>query len=323
MVYGAIKGMIESLGDPYTTFFEPKEKQEFDNEISGKFEGVGIEIGIRQEILTVIAPLEGTPAQKAGIRAGDKIIEIDGISTKGMSLDEAVLKIRGPKGTKVLLTIARDGPETTQKIEITRDTIRIPSVKLEKIDNDIVHIKLYNFYGPASFEFKKAILETLLSGRKKIILDLRNNPGGYFDYAVEIASWFLESGSVVVKQDNGDGPFVCPGCESSGLPVFKNYQVVILINGGSASASEILAGALRDNKGIQLVGEQTFGKGSVQELYPLGKDSSIKVTTAKWLTPNEHDISEVGLKPDIEVKPSEEIDKDPQLDKAIEIIRQE
>ncbi|MEW5805712.1 MAG: S41 family peptidase [Patescibacteria group bacterium] len=323
MVYGAVKGMLNSLDDPYTVFFEPKEKQEFEEEISGKFEGVGMEIGIRQDVLTVIAPLEGTPAQKAGIKPGDKIVEIDGASTQGIGLDQAVAKIRGPKGTKVVLTIIRDGIETSQKIEVVRDTINIPSVKLEKIGDDIAHLKVYNFYGPVSFEFKKAILEILLTGRDKIILDLRNNPGGYFDYAVQLASWFLEPGSVVVKQDDGNGAYVCSICRASGLALLKDKKVVILVNGGSASASEILAGALRDNKGIKLIGEQTFGKGSVQELYPLSRDSSIKITTAKWLTPNEHDISKVGLEPDIVVEAPDEFGKDPQLDKAIEIIRQE
>lgn len=322
MVYGAIKGMLSALDDPYTVFFEPKEKQEFEEEISGKFEGVGMEIGIREEVLTVIAPLEGTPAQRAGIKPGDKILEVDGVATKGLTLDEAVSKIRGPKGTKVVLTISREGWANPQKIEVIRETINIPSVKLEKIGDDIVHLKLYNFYGPVSLEFRKAVLEILLSGRDKIILDLRNNPGGYFDYAVQLASWFLEPGSVVVKQDDGEGPYVCSGCRASGLPLLKTKKVVILVNRGTASASEILAGALRDNKGVKLVGETTFGKGSVQSVYPLGKESSIKITTAKWLTPNGVDISKVGLKPDIEVKDSEVFGQDPQLEKAIEILRQ-
>jgi len=321
MVYGAIKGMLESLEDPYTTFFEPQAKQEFEEEISGRFDGIGIEIGIRNETLTIISPLDGSPAQKAGLKPGDKILEIDGVSTSGLSLDGAVEKIRGPKGSKVTLTVSRDGLSESKKIEITRDTINIPSVTLNKIGDDIVHIKVHNFYMPTSFEFKKVVLETMLSGRKNIILDLRNNPGGYFDLAIELAGWFLNPGDVVVKQDDGNGPFVCGGCKASGLGVLKNHKIVVLINEGSASASEILAGALRDNKQVKLIGVQSFGKGVVQEVYPLKSDSSIKITTSKWLTPSGYDIGSVGLKPDIEVKDSEDLNQDPQLDKAIEEVR--
>ncbi len=321
MVYGAIKGMLESLDDPYTTFFEPQAKEEFEEEISGRFDGIGIEIGIRNETLTVVSPLDGSPAQKAGLRAGDKVLEIDGVSTSGLSLDAAVKKIRGPKGSKVTLTVSRDGLSESKKIEISRETINIPSVTFSKINDDIVHIKVHNFYMPTSFEFKKAVLETMLSGRKNIILDLRNNPGGYFDLAIELAGWFLNSGDVVVKQDDGNGPFVCDGCKASGLGFLKNHKIVVLINEGTASASEIMAGALRDNKQAKLIGMQSFGKGVVQEVFPLQGNSSIKVTTSKWLTPNGQDIGSVGLKPDIEVEDSEEFDKDPQLDKAIEELR--
>lgn len=321
MVYGAIRGMVESLDDPYTTFFEPQAKEEFEEEISGKFDGIGIEIGIRNEVLTVISPLDGSPAQKAGLKSGDKIIEIDGVLTSGLSLDAAVKKIRGPKGSKVTLTVSRDGLGESKEVEINRETINIPSVTFKKIGDDIVHIKVHNFYMPTSFEFKKAVLETIVSGRKNIILDLRNNPGGYFDLAVELAGWFLNPGDVVVQQDDGNGMFVCGGCKASGLGLLKNHKIVILINEGTASASEILAGALRDNKGVRLIGAQTFGKGVVQEVFPLQGNSSIKVTTSKWLTPDGFDIGSLGLKPDIEVGDSEELDKDPQLDKAVEVVR--
>ncbi len=321
MVYGAIRGMVESLDDPYTTFFEPQAKEEFEEEISGRFDGIGIEIGIRNEALTVISPLDGSPAQKAGLKSGDKIVEIDGVSTSGLSLDGAVKKIRGPKGSKVTLMIYRNSPGESKEIEINRETINIPSVTLNKIDDDIVQIKVHNFYMPTSFEFKKAVLETVISGRKNIILDLRNNPGGYFDLAIELAGWFLNSGDVVVKQDDGNGMFICDNCKASGLGLLKNYKVVILINEGTASASEILAGALRDNKGVKLIGVQTFGKGVVQEVFSLQGNSSIKVTTSKWLTPNGYDIGSVGLKPDIEIKNSEDLSQDFQLDRAIEEVR--
>lgn len=320
MVYGAIQGMLGSLEDPYTSFFEPRAKEEFEEEVSGRFEGIGIEIGMREGILTVIAPLDSSPAQKAGLKAGDKILEVDGLLTAGISLDEAVEKIRGPKDTKVVLTISRDGIKDSQKIEIIRGVINVPSVSFDTIGDSIAHIKVHNFYAPVSFEFKKALLEMSLSGRKKIILDLRNNPGGYFDMAVDLAGWFLEPGSIVVKQDDGNGPFVCGNCKSTGLGLLKNYKVVILVNEGSASASEILAGALRDNKGIKLIGTQTFGKGVVQEVFPLEGNSSIKITVSKWLTPKDQDIGSVGLKPDIEIKDSEDLKKDSQLDKAVEEI---
>lgn len=323
MVYGAIKGMVDSLEDPYTNFFEPEIKKEFDEEVSGKFEGIGIEIGMRDEMLTVVAPMSGTPAQKAGLKAGDKIIKIDDEFTDGLGLDEAVSLIRGPKGSKVTLTILRktESKNEQKEVEIVRDTINIPSVTWEKIGDDIAQIRVFNFYDPTSFEFRKAIFEMMLSGRKKIILDLRDNPGGYFDLAIELAGWFLEPGSVVVKQDDGTGPVVCESCKSSGLGLLRNYKMVILTNGGSASASEILAGALRDNRGIKLIGQQTFGKGVVQEVFPLGNDSSIKITTMKWLTPNGSNINDVGLTPDFQVEDSDDLDKDPQLDKAVEILR--
>lgn len=322
MVYGAIKGMVDSLEDPYTNFFEPEIKKEFDEEVSGKFEGIGIEIGMRDEMLTVVAPMSGTPAQKAGLKAGDKIIKIDDEFTDGLGLDEAVSLIRGPKGSKVTLTILRktESKNEQKEIEIVRDTINIPSVTWEKIGDDIAQIRVFNFYDPTSFEFRKTIFEMMLSGRKKIILDLRDNPGGYFDLAIELAGWFLEPGSVVVKQDDGTGPVVCESCKSSGLGLLRNYKMVILTNGGSASASEILAGALRDNRGIKLIGQQTFGKGVVQEVFPLGNDSSIKITTMKWLTPNGSNINDVGLTPDFQVEDSDDLDKDPQLDKAVEIL---
>lgn len=321
MLDGAIRGMLSSLEDPYTVFLNAQEFQKFKEEISGQLEGIGIEIAIKDGVLTIIAPLEGTPAQRAGLKSKDQIIEINSALTKGMQLDEAVRLIRGPRGTKVTLSILREDWVEPKKFEIERAIINIPSVSLQKIDSDIVHLKIHNFYDPTRLEFTKKALGILLSGRKKIILDLRNNPGGYFDSAISIAGWFLSPNSIVVQQDTGSGLFVCDGCRSTGTGIFKNHQIVVLINNGTASAAEILAGALRDNLGVLLIGEQSFGKGSVQEIHQIENNSSVKITTAKWFTPNGATIDQIGLKPDIEEKNNPDTFNDAQLEKALEILR--
>ena len=322
MIYGAISGMINSLGDPYTIFLNPGETERFISDVQGAFEGVGMEIGIKKEQLQVIAPLEGTPAQKAGLRAGDKILKINGTSTLDITIDEAVNLIRGPKGTEVALTIYREDWEETKEIKIIRGIIEIPSLKWEMIEDDIALIKLYNFTEKAGSSFNAAAVEILNSGAEKIILDLRNDPGGYLQVSQHIASWFLERGEVVVIEDfGGDKEQVIYKAEGNAklLP----YPLVVLINEGSASASEILAGCLRDNRNIKLIGQTSFGKGSVQELSQLSEGSSLKITIAKWLTPKGELIADKGLKPDFEVEITDldyEEEKDPQLDKAIEIL---
>ncbi len=323
IMYGAIHGMVDSLNDPYTIFMKPDETEKFLNDISGRFEGVGMEIGIRDDILQVIAPLEGTPADRAGIRAGDKILKVEGVSTSDISIDEAVNIIRGEKGTLVLLTILRDGWDMPKDIEIVRDTIEVPSLKWEIMDNDIAYIKIYQFSEKTGFDFIKVATQILSSDAKKIVLDLRNNPGGYLEIAVDVAGFFLERGSIVVIEDSINDKVEYKADIS---PVLLNYPMVVLINQGSASASEILAGALRDNRGVKLIGEESFGKGSVQQLESLSDGSSLKVTVARWLTPNGQTISEVGLKPDIEIEFTEQDYKDeldPQLKKAIEFLNQE
>ena len=320
IVYGAIAGMINSVGDPYTIFMDPEETKAFMEDISGSFEGVGMEIGTKNNVLQIIAPLEGTPAQKAGLRAGDKILKVDNEPTFGLTLDEVVSMIRGPKGTAVVLSIFRDGWESAEDIEIIRGLIEIPSLKWELIDGNIAYLQLYHFTEKADTDFTKTAIQILASGADKIILDLRNNPGGYLEVARDIAGFFLERGKVVTIESTGEKN---TDYKARGNPVFLDYPVVILINEGSASASEILAGALRDNRGIELIGQPSFGKGSVQQLEELTGGSSLKVTTAKWLTPKGETISEVGLKPDIEVEFTEEdyeAEKDPQLEKAIEVI---
>jgi len=323
MIYGAISGMVKSLGDPYTVFFPPEETKRFEEDVKGRFEGVGMEIGIRKGQLQVIAPLEGTPAQRAGLRAGDKILKIDEKSTVDMTIEEAVNLIRGPKGTEVTLTIFREEWEKTKEIKIVRDMIEIPSLKWELKDDNIAYLKLYHFTEKASFDFKLAAIEILASPAKRIILDLRNNPGGYLEIAQDISGWFLKRGQIVVIEDFGPGKEK-KEYKTKGNEQLLSYPVVILINQGSASGSEILAGALRDNRGIILIGEKSFGKGSVQELEKLKEGSSLKITVAKWLTPNGELITDKGLEPDIKVEMTEEDfeeGRDPQLDKAIEVIK--
>jgi len=323
IIDGAISGMVKSLGDPYTVFFTPEESKRFQEDVSGVFEGVGMEIGQRKGRLTIIAPLEGTPAQKAGFRSGDVILKIGDKPTDDLTVDEAVSLIRGPKGTEVVLTVLRDEWETPKEIKVTRDVITVPTLKVEIKEDDIAYVKLYHFDAIAANEFERAMREILNGSTKKIILDLRDNPGGYLDVAQDIASWFLERGQIITIEDFG-GAKENEEYKSNMNGPFRNYPIVILINQGSASASEILAGALRDNRGVKLIGEKSFGKGSVQELNDLTGGSSLKITIANWLTPKGNLISDVGLEPDIKVEMTEkdyEEGRDPQLDKAIEIIK--
>ncbi len=275
MVYGAISGMLNSLEDPYTVFMTPEENKDFSRALQGNLEGIGAEVGMRKEVITIISPLADSPAMKAGLKAGDKVLKVDDKVTAGMTVDEAVSLIRGPKGTQVALTIARDGWTETKEFKIIRDVINIPIVKLEmKLigDKKVACLTLYHFTDNSMVEFQKAAQQILTSDAKGIVLDLRNNPGGYLESAVEIASWFLPQGQVVVVEDYGNGKKI--EHQSNGINKLGSYQVVILMNQGSASASEILAGALRDNKKIKLVGEKSFGKGSVQELEQLASGTA-------------------------------------------------
>lgn len=323
MVYGAISGMVAALEDPYTAFFNPEDSKKFLEDTSGSFEGVGMEIGIRKNQLHVIAPLENSPAKAADLRPGDAIVQIDGKPTAGITTDEAVNLIRGPKGTQVVLTIFREDWNKTQDFAITRDVIKVPSLKWEIKEDNIAHIQFYQFTEKASQDFRAAAVDIINSPANAIVLDLRNNPGGYLSVAQDVAGWFLDKGQVIIRENFGEGKPETVH-KSSGPALLKKYPIVVLINEGSASASEIVAGALRDNRRVQLIGKQSFGKGSVQQLVPLAQNSSLKVTIAKWLTPNGDQISEKGLSPDIEIDPGggeESEGSDPQLEKAIEIIK--
>lgn len=320
MIYGAISGMVKSLRDPYTIFMDPEDSHRFLEDIKGSFEGIGAEIGIKKGVLTIIAPLENTPAKRAGLKAGDKIIKIDDTLTAELTLDEAVNLIRGPKDTKVILTIIR--AEDSKEVEIIRSVIDIPEVKWELKEEDIAYIDIYHFSDEVSQEFAKTASEVLASNARGVILDLRNNPGGYLERAVDIAGWFLEKGALVAIEDFGNNQK--KEYRAHGNARLKDFPLVVLINQGSASGSEILAGALRDNKGTKLIGEKSFGKGSVQQLEKLKDGSSIKITVAKWLTPKGVSITDEGLEPDIEIELTEEDynnNRDPQLDEAVKILR--
>lgn len=323
VIYGAIEGMTKSLGDPYTSFFNPEEAKKFQQELSGSFEGIGVEIGIKKGQLTVVAPIKGTPGQMAGLQSGDIIVKIGDKNTTDMTTEEAVSLIRGPKGTDVTLSIFREGWDKVKDIKITRATIEIPAVEWEIKDGDVAYIHMYQFNDSLSSNFKTIALQILQSPAKKIVLDLRDNPGGYLNVSQEIAGWFLKKGQTVTIESFGNDK-QSEIYKAQGNETFVNYPIVVLINQGSASASEILAGSLRDNRNIKLIGTKSFGKGSVQSVLDLRGGSFLKITIAKWLTPNGNSISEVGLDPDIKVENTDsdiELKKDPQLNKALEIIK--
>lgn len=324
-VWGAISGLAQSYGDPYTVFFQPIESKNFEASINGEFQGVGMEIGIRDRTITVIAPLKGTPAFNAGIKSGDKVIKIDNVPTADMSVEKAVSLIRGPKGTTVALFIFREGEKEPLEFKVVREVINIPTIDTEKRPDGIFVIKLYSFSANSPQLFRNALQEFVNSGSDKLLLDLRNNPGGYLEAAVDMASWFLPQGKAIVSEENkkgGDSQIF----RSKGYNIFTDkLKFVILVNGGSASASEILAGALSEHKIARLVGEKTFGKGSVQELVKITPETSLKVTVARWLTPNGVSISEGGLKPDVEVKiKKEDAEKglDTQMEKAVDTLNE-
>ncbi|MFA5931852.1 MAG: S41 family peptidase [Candidatus Paceibacterota bacterium] len=322
-VYGAISGLAGSLNDPYSVFFAPDEAKSFEDEIAGNFDGIGMEVGMKDKVLTVIAPLKNTPAYRADIKSGDKILKIDKKITTGLSIEEAIKLIRGPKGTPVTLTIFREGLHQPKDITIVRDTIDIPTLDTEVRKDGIFVIKLYSFSANSANLFRNAMKEFVDSGKDKLLLDLRGNPGGYLDAAVDISSWFLKEGKTIVTEDYGNNK-TAEVFRSKGYDIFTNkLKFVILIDGGSASASEILAGAMQDNGRAKLVGSQSFGKGSVQEVVKITGDTILKITVAKWLTPNGTSISEKGLTPDYVVENTQkdfEAKKDPQLDKAVELL---
>jgi len=323
-VRGAIEGLVRTYGDPYTVYFPPADAAMFEADISGNFSGVGMEVGMRDDVITVISPLPGSPAEKAGILAGDVLVRINDQSTEGIGVDEAVSQIRGEKGTEVHFSVYRKGETEFIDITVVRDTIVIPTSKTE-VRDDVFIITLYSFNALSEMEMQKALREYVKSGKRKLVLDLRGNPGGYLQSAVAIASYFLPAGKPVVREsfgiDQDEQVYRSSGKElGSSAP----KKLVVLVDGGSASASEILAGALQEHGVATLIGAQTFGKGSVQELVNLDDGSSLKVTVARGLTPNGVSISEGGLTPDMVVERTMEdrkAEKDPQLDSALEFLK--
>jgi carboxyl-terminal processing protease len=320
---GAIEGLVDAFGDPYTVYLPPTDAASFNEDVSGNFSGVGMEVGIRENLVTVISPLPDTPAQRAGIVSGDVVVKIDDVSTEGMRIDEAVKLIRGEQGTVVTLQVFREGELEFLTIPITRDTINIPTVETEQIEDTFI-LSLYSFNALADDAVKKALKEYTDSGATKLVLDVRGNPGGLLQSAVSIASYFLPAGKVVVSEAFGDESknevFRSRGRQ---VQLFTPENLVVLVDGGSASAAEILAGSLQDHGVATVIGAQTFGKGSVQELVSLDGGASLKVTIARWLTPNGTSISNGGLTPDIMIArtPQQRVaQEDPQKDAAVRFL---
>ncbi len=322
LIYGSISGLVKSLGDPYTVFLPPQQTKLFREDVRGSFGGIGAEIGIRKEVLTIIAPLKGSPAERAGLKAGDKILKINATSTQDLTFEEAVSFIRGEPGTKVTLTISRDSFEEVKEVTIVREVIVIPVIETSRKGDGIFLIHLLNFNEKAPWEFRNALREFISSGDTKLVLDLRGNAGGFLEAAVDIASWFLPAGEIVARERFASGEETL--YRSAGHRLLERTPVVVLVDKGSASAAEIVAGALRDVRGIKLIGEKTFGKGSVQQVENLSGGSSLKITIAKWLTPQGTSINEAGLEPDIKIevkKEDAEAGRDPILEKGIEVLK--
>lgn len=327
MYYGAIKGMVASIEDPYTFFLTPEENKQTKDDLGGKFEGIGAQLGLKDNRIVIIAPLKKSPAETAGVRAGDFINKVDDVSTKNWTLTQAVSKIRGPKNTKVKLTLERNNKET--EVTIVREQIIIASVELS-FEKNVAVLKINQFGDNTNEEWNKTVNEIKSKWSNKqikgLVLDLRDNPGGYLDSSVYLASEFLPLGKLVVKQETtlyGNKEY-----RVSKIGKLQDVPLTILINKGSASASEILAGALRDHKRAQLIGEKSFGKGSVQEALDLKEGAGLHVTVAKWVLPNGDWINSKGIEPNIkivnEIKEGNTITKeaDKQLEKAIQILIQ-
>ena len=321
LVQGAISGLVQSAGDPYTSYYDPEANKSFNNELSGIFEGVGIELGVKDSKLVVVAPLEDSPASKAGIKAGDKIVVIDGKDTSSFTIADAVKLIRGKAGTKVKLSILREGKNETMNFDLTRDKITIKTVKTETKDG-IEIVSVSRFGDNTKAEWDEVVNKITVNGTKKLILDLRNDPGGRLDTAIYIAGEFLPEKSVVVIQEDSNGKQEKLTSDRTGRLI--GIDLVVLINKGSASASEIVSGALQDYKKAKIVGETSFGKGVVQSVTDLKDGGGLHVTVAKWLTPNGNWIHGKGIKPDIEVVLSEDDavnSRDPQMDKSKELLK--
>ncbi len=322
LIYGAASGLVASLKDPYSVFMTPEDSKRFSEDLNGNYGGIGPEIGNKNEQLIVIPPLNDSPAEKSGLLSGDRLLEINASSTAGIAINDAVKMIRGPKGTAVSFTVGRSGKEKPLTIRVTRDTIRIPVLEWKMEEGKIAHIQLFTFSESSASLMRTALHEAKEAGAKGIILDMRNNPGGYLDAAIAMAGYFMEPGKVVVFEEFRNGRR--DSFETEGAPIVAGLPIAILMNAGSASASEILAGALKDNEGAPIVGEKSFGKGTVQELMTLRDGSELKLTIAHWILPKGMQIDKNGIVPDVPVKISDEDregKRDPQLEKALELVR--
>ncbi len=318
ILYGAIRGMLATL-DPHSVFLPPDVYQELKVDTEGRFGGVGLEVTVKDNFLTVVTPIEGTPAAKANLREGDRILKIDGIPAKEIGLTEAVRKMRGARGTRMALTIYR--PETKENFEVplVRDTIRIQSVRAEMLEEGFGYARVSSFQENTSEELQRA-LDSLekKSKLKGLILDLRNNPGGLLDEAVNMSDMFLETGIIVTTAGRNQAPDKKLASRSGHEPT---YPIIVLVNGGSASAAEIVAGALQDHKRAVLLGTQTFGKGSVQTIFEIGEGGALKLTVAKYYTPSGRSIQLKGIRPDIIVEARKSSKEDDQKKSAIDYLR--
>lgn len=321
LVQGAIRGMVDSLGDPHTSYMDPDEYLQANLPLNGEYEGIGAWVDTDSEYLTIISPMPGSPAEEAGLKAGDEIIAIDGVDMTGVDGNLVIRNVLGPAGTQVLLTIRREGTTEPFDVEITRASIAIPSVENRMLEENIGYIRLYTFGNQTTDDLRQALKTLDKENPDGIILDLRGNGGGFLNTAVEVTSEFLEEGIVLIERF-GDGREQEYDVQSGGMAT--DTPLVVLINGGSASASEIVAGALQDNQRALLIGETSFGKGSVQNWVPLNEEQgAVRVTVARWYTPLDRQINEIGLEPDIVVVITEEDfaeERDPQLEKAIEVL---
>ena len=319
-LYGATRGLVESLDDPYTIFMTPEETSKFEESISGEFEGIGAEVGVRNDQIVIVTPLKGSPAELAGVEAGDVILAVDEESTFGLAVSEVVMKIRGPRGEKVVLTLKKEDERDPVDITIVRDSILLEDLTWEMKD-DVAVITITQFGTEVEREFKDAVSEILLQNPRGVVIDLRNNGGGLLDACVAIASSFFDQEILVRTRGRSFGSSGDIISDRGGLLV--DMPLIVLVNKGSASASEIFAGAVKDHKRGILLGQKTFGKGSVQNVIPLTDGSSLKVTIAEWLTPLEHSINEQGIEPDEEILLTEEDvneGRDPAMERALDLV---
>lgn len=324
LFYGAIQGMVDGLDDPYSVYLPPKKAEEFASDLSGEFEGIGAEVGKKDDVLTIIAPLPGSPAEKAGLKAGDKIFAIDAEEAYSKTIEEAITKIRGKKGTPVTLTIVRQGIQGTKDYQIIRDKINVPTVIWEMKEDAIAYLRVLYFNEHTWKEFDTAVKAIQKEKPSGLILDLRSNPGGYLDTSVQVASEWVPSGQVVVKEIFNNGKK--NEYKSQGKYRFANMKTVVLVDGGTASGAEIVAGALQDYDLATIIGQKTYGKGSVQDFEILPDGSALKLTVAKWFTPEEQVIDKQGVVPDVVVPAptDEEIEakKDIVLEKGIQLLKE-